>query len=285
MGERVRRFADLSSMTGRGDRKKVLETSNGHGGLPAVAQRQLRRRPSAYQVAPSPADDKFLAFMISASGVARRDRVLDLACGTGSAALAFARHCAAVVGVDVVAEPLRRARLEALRRKQHNAAFALSEVDRLAFTAGAFTGAFCRFSFHHLINPQQVFAEMARVVAPGAWMMIVDMTAPDDPVEADRHNQMERLCDPTHCRALSANEFERLFAAHGFRVAMKIARDSRLTVDEWVRFGPTPPENVSQLRAMVAAELASGVSSRFSRKGDKVHMTHTSVSFVLESEA
>lgn len=256
------------------------------GGLAwPLAQRQLRRRPSAYQMAPSPADDKFLAFMISASGVTRRDRVLDVACGPGSATLAFARHCAGVMGIDVVAEPLRRARVEAARRKLGNAGFTLSEVERLAFADGAFSGAICRFSFHHFVNPEVVFAEMARVVAPGGWMMIADMTAPEDPAEAALHNRMERLCDPTHGRALAVTEFERLFAAHGFRVAMKIARDSRLTVDDWLRFGPTPPENAAQLRAMVAAALASGTPSRFSRKGHTVRMTHTSVSFVLEREA
>ena len=250
----------------------------------SLAQRQFPRRPSAYQLAPLPSHDKFLGFMISASGVTRRDRVLDVACGAGSATLAFAPHCASVIGTDVVPEPLHRARVEAGRRKLGNAGFALSEIERLAFADEAFNGAICRFSFHHFVNPEQVFAEMARVVAPGGWMMIADMTAPDDPAEAALHNQMERLCDPTHGRALTVAEFERLFAAHGFRVAMKIARDSRLTVDDWLRFGPTPPANAAQLRTMAAAALTSGAPSRFNRKGDTVRMVHTSVSFVLERE-
>jgi ubiquinone/menaquinone biosynthesis C-methylase UbiE len=251
----------------------------------SVAQRQFPRRPSAYQMAPLPSHDKFLGFMISASGVTRRDRVLDVACGTGSATLAFAPHSASVTGIDVVAEPLRRARVEAVKRKLGNARFTLSEVERLAFADGAFTGAICRFSFHHFVNPEQVFAEMARVVAPGGWMMIADMTAPDDPAQAALHNQMERLCDPTHGRALTVMEFEQLFAAHGFRVAMKIARDSRLTFDDWLRFGPTPPANAAHLRTMVAAALENGTPSRFSRDGDTIRVIHTSVSFVIESEA
>jgi len=258
---------------------------DGGAGASSVAQRQFRRRPSAYLMTPTPSDRKFLGFMISASGVTRRDRVLDMACGTGSATLAFAEHCAGVVGIDVVAEPLRRARVEAATRKLANAGFTLSEVERLAFADGAFTGAICRFSFHHFVNPEQVFAEMARVIAPGGWMMISDMTAPEDPEQAALHNQMERLCDPTHARALSVTEFEQLFAAHGFRVAMKIARDSRLAVDDWLRFGGASPENAAQLRTMVAAALESGTPSRFNRTGDAARIIHTSVSFVIESES
>lgn len=262
------------------------QSGGGEGGVAwTVAQRQFRRRPSAYQMAPSPADDKFLAFMISASGVTRRDRVLDVACGPGSATLAFAPHCASVMGIDVVAEPLRRARVEAARRELGNAAFTLSEMERLPFADGAFTGAICRFSFHHFVKPERVFAEMVRVVAPGGWMMIADMTAPEGGAEAAAHNQMERVCDPTHSRALTVTEFERLFAAHGLRVAMKIARDSRLTVDDWLHFSSTPPAGAAKIRTMVAEALESGMPSRFSREGDTVRVTHTSVSFVLEREA
>lgn len=255
------------------------------GGGGPIAQRQFRRRPSAYLTTPTPSDHKFLGFMVSASGVTRRDRVLDMACGGGSATLTFARHCAGVVGVDVMAEPLRRARLEAASHKLDNAGFTLSEVERLPFADDAFSGAICRFSFHHFVNPERVFAEMARVVATGGWMMIADMTAPDDPEQGALHNRMERLCDPTHGRALSVGEFERMFAAHGFRVAMKIARDSRLAVDDWLRFGGATPENAAQLRAMVAAALESGRPSRFSRHGNAVRVVHTSVSFVIESDA
>ena len=250
----------------------------------SVAQRQFRRRPSAYLMAPRPSDQKFLGFMISASGVTRRDRVLDVACGSGSATLAFAERCAGAVGIDVVDEPLRTARNEAAARKINNATFTLSEMERFAFPDAAFTGAICRFSFHHFVNPGKVFAEMARVVAPGGWIMISDMTAPEDPQQAELHDQMERLCDPTHARALPASEFEQMFAASGFRLAMKVARDSRIAVDDWVSFGGTPPENAARLRAMATAAADSDGPSRFAREGAIVRVTHTSVSFVIEKE-
>jgi hypothetical protein len=95
---------------------------------------------------------------------------------------------------------------------------------------------------------------------------------------------MERLCDPTHARALPSSEFERLFAEHGFRLAMKVARDSRIGVDEWVNFGGTTPEAAGEIRAMAAAAVAKGGASRFSREGERLKVTHSSVSFVGEKE-
>ena len=250
----------------------------------SVAQSQFRRRPTAYLMPVRPSDQKFFGFMISASGVARTDKVLDVACGTGAATLAFAERCAGAVGIDVLDEPLRRARTQAAERNITNVEFALSEMERFAFGDGAFNGAICRFSFHHFVNPHKVFTEMARVVAPGGWIMISDMTAPEEIDQADLHNRMERLCDPTHARALPSSEFEKMFSDYGFRLAMKVARDSRITVDEWVNFGGTTPEAAAEIRSMAAAAVASGSASRFTRDGDTIKVTHSSVSFVIEKE-
>jgi SAM-dependent methyltransferase len=254
-------------------------------GIPAIAQQQFRRRPSAYAMAPSPSDHKFVAFMISIAGAGKGDRVLDVACGTGTATLAFAQRCEAAVGLDVVPEPLALARAAAAERGIANASFTLSEVERFALSDAAFTGAVCRFSFHHFVRPDRVFAEMARVVAPGGWMVVADMTASEDPEKAAFHNQMDRLCDPTHSRTLAISEFEAMFARHGFRVAMKVARDARITVDDWIRFGSPPRENEEKLREMIESAVGdSNDGLKITRDGEVLRLVHNSVSFVIEKE-
>jgi ubiquinone/menaquinone biosynthesis C-methylase UbiE len=251
----------------------------------SIAQQQFRRRNSTYVSAQTAADRKFLAFMVSISGVGKNDRVLDVGCGVGSATLAFAERCARAVGIDVVAEPLARARVEAANRGINNVEFTLSELERLALGGESFTGAICRFSFHHCVHPERVFAEMARIVAPGGWMVIADIVSSEDPEKAAFHNRLERLCDPTHSRTLPASEFERMFAEHGLRTVMKIARDARLTVDDWIRFGGPPDENAAELRELVMSAVDSdGAGLRFTRDGDTIRMMHNSVSFVIEKE-
>jgi hypothetical protein len=114
-------------------------------------------------------------------------------------------------------------------------------------------------------------------------MVVSDMTASEDAAEALFHNRLERLCDPTHARTLAASEFERMFADHGFGVSMKIVRDSRITLDDWLRFGAPPKENRAQLRAMVEAAVGldqPGLKVLCDR--ETIRLLHSSVSFVLE---
>jgi ubiquinone/menaquinone biosynthesis C-methylase UbiE len=250
-----------------------------------LAREQFRRRPAAYAMPTSPFDQKFIAFLISISGVSRNDDVLELACGSGNTILGFAERCGYGVGIDVIEEPLGTARKAAIERNLNNVDFVLSEIERLSFDDDTFDGALCRFSFHHIVNPARVFAELARVVAPGGWMVIADMVASEDPAKAELHNQMERLCDPMHSRTLPVSEFEQMFAENSFRTAMKVERDARLTLDDWIRFGGASPENAAKLREMAAAAVDQDRAGlRFSRDGDQIRLMHNSVSFVLEKE-
>src|SRR6516165_9379308 len=273
------------------DRRVTIERVSANDVKPNIAgdrlsaRQQFRRRPASYTMATNPSDQKFIAFMISVSGVGKTDHVVELACGSGTTTLAFAERCGRAIGIDVAEEPLQLARRAAVERSLGNVDFILSEVERLSFADDTFNGALCRFSFHHFVNPARVFAELARVVAPGGWMVIADLVASEDPAKAELHNQMERLCDPTHCRALPISEFERMFAGHGFRTALKVERDARLTLDDWIRFGGASPENALKLRELAAAAIDQDRAGlRFTRDGDQIRLVHNSVSFVIEKE-
>jgi SAM-dependent methyltransferase len=153
----------------------------------------------------------------------------------------------------------------------------------MPFRNAAFDAAVCRFSFHHFTDPARVFAEMARVVGPRGWMVVVDVTASEDPAKAALHNELERLCDPTHVRMLAASEFERIFAAEGFTIGMKIERRYVSTIEEWTRFGATPPENIPILRAMLEDAIDEDRPGlTLQRDAGTVRLMHTSASFVLD---
>ena len=257
---------------------------------PRAAGEQFRRNLRAFArmsaLMSSDADAQFLHYLVSISGVARDDRVLDVACGPGACALAFAARCRRAVGLDPSPELIARARMEAARAGARNAEFVAGEVERMGFRGGAFDAAVCRFAFHHFTDPARVFAEMARVVAPRGWMVVVDVTASEDRAKAAAHNELERLCDPMHVRMLAASEFERIFAAAGFAVAMKIARQSVSTFEEWTRFGDPPPGNIPLIRALLedaADDDRPGLGLQ--RDAGTIRLMHTSVSFVLERTA
>jgi hypothetical protein len=112
---------------------------------------------------------------------------------------------------------------------------------------------------------------------------VVDVTASEDPAKAAAHNELELLCDPMHVRMLAASEFERIFAGAGFTVAMKIARQSTSTVEEWTRFGDPPPDNLPVIRAMLEDAVdGDRPGLALQREAGTIRLMHTSVSFVLE---
>ena len=257
------------------------------GQAPRSASVQFRRNPETFArmsaLMSSSADAKFLQYLVSISGVARQDRVLEVACGPGACTLAFAERCRRAVGLDPSAELIAEARKAAAHRGTGNAAFVVGEVERMGFRDGAFDAAVCRFSFHHFTDPARVFAEMGRVIGPQGWMVVVDVTASEDPVKAGLHNELERLCDPTHVRTLAASEFERIFTAEGFTVAMKIARQSLSTVEEWTSWAPAPAENIPIIRAILEDAVDDDRPGlALQRDAGTIRLMHTSVSFVLE---
>ena len=251
----------------------------------ARLNRQFKRRPQAYAGVPGTGELKFIAFLVSTAGAGRDDRVLDVACGTGALTQAFAERCGSAVGLDIMAPALTRGRAQARERGLTNVEFTLGELERMPFGDGRFTGAACRFSFHHFVNPARVFAEMARVIGPRGWMIIADMTASEEEAKASLHNELERLADPTHARTLAASEFDTMFAAHGFRTVMKIARDARTTLNEWIGFNHTPPHDAARIRELMEGSLdGDRAGLRAIRDGETIRTIRTSMTFVIERE-
>jgi len=247
-----------------------------------AVQSQFRRQAEAYSAMPVVTDPEFLSFIVSISGVGKRDHVLDVASGPGFVAMAFAPHCDRVVGVDATDRFVERATNEAANRRLSNISFVLGDVERMAFPENSFDIAVCRFAFHHFPRPAKVLAEMRRVVRPGGNLVIVDMVASEDAVKAAYHNQVERLCDPSHARALAATEFERMFAEQGFDLTYKQTVKSSYSIEEWIAHGAPPPEQAARIRELMAASIAedkSGLNVR--RVNDTMFFSHTGASYVI----
>jgi SAM-dependent methyltransferase len=115
--------------------------------------------------------------LCEAADVSAGERVLDVACGNGNAALAAARRFAAVTGVDYVPSLLARARD---RAEAEGLALGLREADAeaLPFADDAFDVVLSTFGVMFTPDQERAAGELVRVCRPGGRIALASW-APD----------------------------------------------------------------------------------------------------------
>ena len=139
-------------------------------------------------------------------------RVLDVAAGTGLVARAVAPLVEEVVASDATPAMLDEARTQAAAEGLTNIAFDEGDAAHLPYADGSFDMVTCRLGVHHFLEPMRQAREMVRVCRPGGYVCIFDITSTDVAEAASLHNELERLRDSSHTRALSLDEAARLGA-------------------------------------------------------------------------
>ncbi|MGI8438102.1 MAG: ubiquinone/menaquinone biosynthesis methyltransferase [Chthoniobacterales bacterium] len=101
-------------------------------------------------------------------------RVLDLAAGTGDLALALQRHLpqAEVTAADFVPEMLELARAKGVRKT------VVADALQLPFGDAAFACVTVAFGLRNMADWGAALREMARVLAPGGHLLVLDFSLP-----------------------------------------------------------------------------------------------------------
>jgi SAM-dependent methyltransferase len=149
-------------------------------------------------------------------------QVLDLGCGTGRTTLALASRVAPggqVLGVDIAADMLVRARQHAAGAGVDNATFVQGDVQAHDLGAGRFDAAYSRFGVMFFADPVAAFASVNRALRRGGrlsfvcwqpmtgneWMLVPGMAAasvvgtPPSRPDADQPGAFS-LSDPRRTR-------------------------------------------------------------------------------------
>ncbi len=127
-----------------------------------------------------------------------QERALDVGCGTGALAYAFAPHVGEVVGVDRSEDYLAAAREHAPPR----CTFVVGDATALPFPYGDFDLVGCLRVLHHVQRPELVVSELARVTRPGGRILVADQLGDVDPIRSRELDRFERARDPSHTRLL-----------------------------------------------------------------------------------
>ena len=137
-------------------------------------------------------DQTFVEHALRLVAGRERGRVLDIGTGPGQIVLKLARHLTLwkFVGVDRSATMIAQAcaNLSSLSEAAGRVDFHTEDGNRLGFPDASFDLVMCNSVLHHLAEPLNLLAEIARVAKPGAAILLRDLRRP------------ARLAYPLHVR-------------------------------------------------------------------------------------
>jgi ubiquinone/menaquinone biosynthesis C-methylase UbiE len=121
----------------------------------------------------------FKSAVVDQAGIVDGSRVLDLACGTGVAAMIVKQRYprCAVTGLDVDARILEAARRRMTKAEVSGVALVCAPAERTGLDAASFDTVISTLAFHHLPprSKQKAAGEVARLLRAGGTFLLVDI--------------------------------------------------------------------------------------------------------------
>lgn len=127
-------------------------------------------------------DQRWRRDAVEIANVHPGDSVLDVATGTGDLAFELASKIAPgghVTGVDF-SEPMLNLARRKMADRRLPVSFIVGDALQLEFSDNSFAGVTCGFGLRNLDNRLRGIQEMARVVAPGKRVVILELTPPSN---------------------------------------------------------------------------------------------------------
>src|SRR5262245_38320508 len=193
--------------------------------------------------------------LLQMGGVGEDNAVLDMACGAGGVACAAARVAQRVCGIDLTPAMIEQARAAQSAAGLSNIAWHVGNIGRLPFPAASFDIVFTRYSLHHLLQPEQALAEMARVCRPRGRVVVADLVLP--PEQAVAYDRMERIRDPSHVRVLSEPELARLITNCGLSGLRWAGYLFEISLDQLLEASFPGPGGKERVREMIEGDVGT----------------------------
>ncbi len=213
---------------------------------------EFTRQAEGFNASASANDARLLDAILGLCRPGADERWLEAACGPGVIARRLAGEAAAVLGIDLTPAMIDLARREAAAAGLDNAEFAVGDATALDAGDASFDGAVTRFSIHHVPLPVRLVGELARVVRPGAPVVLVDHLADADPEAGRWAQEIERLRDPSHWSSPTLAHAHTLLEQAGLELDYERFLPLELDYDDWLERGSADDE----ARGIIAQALA-----------------------------
>jgi ubiquinone/menaquinone biosynthesis C-methylase UbiE len=229
---------------------------------------QFTKQARPFATAATMRDKRALELLLGATDAGAGDTVLDVACGPGIVVCAFAEIMRHATGVDLVPAMIEQAQSLQRERGLKNVSWKVADVYVLPYADDSFSIVTSRYAFHHLENPRDVLSEMKWVCKSGGKVALVDVVASADPQRAEHFNQMEKLRDPSHVRALSLSEMEGLFHDVGLLAPKIKYYKAELELESVLKRSFPEEGNAEKVRAVIRQAVENDTMGINARLGE-----------------
>ena len=239
---------------------------------------QFTRQAIPFATAAPIRDAAAIQLIVDTAGTTASDTVLDVACGPGLVACAFARTAKYVTGIDLTPAMLDQGRELAAKEGLGNVGFEQGDVLPLPYADASFSIVVSRFAFHHFPDPAAVLAEMRRVCRPAGRVVVADLMASSDPAKAAAFHRMEMLRDASHARALTIDELRGLFRAVGFAAPAEAYWNMEIDVEDLLKRSFPVEGSEATIRQMFSSSIATDAMGLTTRREDgRVRFTYRNI--------
>jgi ubiquinone/menaquinone biosynthesis C-methylase UbiE len=226
-----------------------------------VVKESFTTQAKAFAANPWVTDEERIRRLVAAAKLKGNERVLDIACGPGYIAEAFARASKEAIGVDLTAAMLAIAEERTKQRGVHNVSFRVGDVQELGFGADEFDVVVCRLALHHMVNPERVVKEMTRVCKDDGTVLVEDIYGSEHPKRAAYQDRWEILRDPSHTRTLPISEMLKIFREAGLETDGLITfQDLCPDVERWLATTKASEKDASETKRLLEDDRVQDLS-------------------------
>ncbi len=195
-----------------------------------------------------------LDLIIRLSQAGPKDIVLDVACGPGIVACAFAKKVARVKGIDLVPAMIERAKESQQKQQLSNMSWDIGGVNPLPYAHCSYSIVVSRFAFHHFTAPLAVLQEMTRVAQWDGRVVVVDVFT-KSLEQARSYDAAEKLRDPSHTHALLLDDLTAMYEKADLTLIEKQFYRLPVNVDELLTATKTPPKKAAEFKKIVKEDV------------------------------